>query len=208
MRTVLFRRRYWKESTKGRNSLFRTLDVGCGGDYHGTVNMDLCPLNPLHNKYKCLDVGCGTPSIHHKKLEGENIVHIDIDKTSFHLEVCCDAHNLPFKDNCFSIVYASHILEHLDNPNKAIFEMKRVSCNTVIIKVPNASHFKWKNSSKEHVFSWNQFTLRNLLERHFSSVEINRSKRDLSSSRIRKIVNVMLTLLHGENELTTICRHT
>jgi len=152
-----------------------------------------------------LDVGCGVPSRYHQSLKGENVIHIDVDRTAVHLEVQCDAYNLPFQSNSFSTVHASHILEHLDNPIKTIQEMKRVSAKRVVIKVPNASYFKWKNSCEAHIFSWNQYTLRNLLERYFGKVTINSTQRDFSKSRLRKAVSIILTLLHGHTELTAIC---
>ncbi len=152
-----------------------------------------------------LDVGCGSPSKYHQFLKGKNVIHIDIDRTAVHLEVQCDAYNLPFRKNIFSRVYARHILEHLDNPIKLIKEMKRVSKNRVIITVPNASYFKWKNSSTEHIFSWNEYTLRNLLERYFEKIIINSTQRDLSRNFFRKAVSIILTSLHGYNELTAIC---
>jgi len=40
--------------------------------------------------------------------------------------VVCDADKLPFDDNTFDAVVTSHILEHLSNPIKAIFEWLRV----------------------------------------------------------------------------------
>ena len=153
-----------------------------------------------------LDVGCGNPSLDLSPIEGEDVIHIDVDPKSFHLEVQCDAHALPFKENIFATVYANHILEHLDDPIKALKELRRVSTNLVIIKVPNASYFKWKNSSKyHHIFSWNKYTLRNLLERFFKKVTINSTQREYSTSRIHKTVAIFLTLLHGENELTAVC---
>ena len=152
-----------------------------------------------------LDVGCAIPTLHLKPLKGENVIHIDIVKTSFHLEVQCDAQNLPFKDNSFSTVYASHVLEHLNNPIKSIQELRRVSAKRVIIKVPNASYFKWKSSSESHIFSWNQYTLCNLLERYFRKVTISPTQKDFSKTRIRRAISLILTLLHGHNELTAIC---
>jgi len=152
-----------------------------------------------------LDIGCGRPSRHLQPLKGENVIHIDINRNAVHLEVQCDAYNLPFQSNSFSTVYASHTLEHLDNPIKTIQEIKRVSAKRVVIKVPNASYFKWKSSAGAHIFSWNQYTLRNLLERYFGKVTINSTQRDFSTSRLRKAVSIVLTRLHGYTELTAIC---
>lgn len=38
----------------------------------------------------------------------------------------CDAHDLPFDDEEFDTVVASHMLYHLDDPAKALFEFARV----------------------------------------------------------------------------------
>jgi ubiquinone/menaquinone biosynthesis C-methylase UbiE len=40
--------------------------------------------------------------------------------------VKCDAQNLPFKDGEFDVVIASHMLYHLDDPQKALNEFARV----------------------------------------------------------------------------------
>lgn len=37
-----------------------------------------------------------------------------------------DITNLPFKENAFSLIWCSHVLEHIDNDNKAISELYRV----------------------------------------------------------------------------------
>jgi ubiquinone/menaquinone biosynthesis C-methylase UbiE len=52
--------------------------------------------------------------------------------------VKASAEHLPFRDNSFIEVYSSHLLEHLDNPDKALAEMKRVSKKTVRIILPFA----------------------------------------------------------------------
>ena len=47
------------------------------------------------------------------------------------------AENLPFKDNAFDFVIASHVLEHSSNPTKFISEIQRVS-KAGYIEVPDA----------------------------------------------------------------------
>jgi hypothetical protein len=51
-----------------------------------------------------------------------------------------DALNLPFVDNQFGAVIASHIVEHVEDPHAAVVEMQRVSRGPVYIIVP-----KWWN---------------------------------------------------------------
>lgn len=51
--------------------------------------------------------------------------------------VLAHAERLPFKDNTFDFVIASHVLEHSDNPEKFIAEMERVA-RAGYIEVPDA----------------------------------------------------------------------
>ncbi|MGB9741435.1 MAG: methyltransferase domain-containing protein [Candidatus Bathyarchaeia archaeon] len=56
---------------------------------------------------------------------------------SFKPNVLADAHYLPFKNGAFKVAKASHVLEHLRDPFKALDEMIRVTCNEIILKFPN-----------------------------------------------------------------------
>jgi len=63
------------------------------------------------------------------------------------------AEYLPFKDGCFSEVYCSHLLEHLDKPETAIKELLRVSNHKVTIILPFAlfqllDFFLWNSGRK------------------------------------------------------------
>lgn len=51
--------------------------------------------------------------------------------------ICSDAHKLPIKNNSFDCVLLPEIIEHLDDPKKAIAEARRVARKRVIITVPN-----------------------------------------------------------------------
>lgn len=58
------------------------------------------------------DVGSGFDPKTDLLLKGKNVIHVDIDREAFHVEVQCDIHCLPFKDNTFDIVHASHSSKH------------------------------------------------------------------------------------------------
>jgi len=152
-----------------------------------------------------LDVGSGTPSKFHHSLEGDNIIHVDIDKSAFHVEVVSDIHNLSFKDDSFDVVHVSHILEHIYAPLQALKELKRISKRIVIVKVPNASFYKWKNYSSEHVFSWNQFTLDNLLSKVFAKVKIIGTPRQIRRDKLSQFLILIIRLFYGQEELTAVC---
>jgi ubiquinone/menaquinone biosynthesis C-methylase UbiE len=121
----------------------RLLDIGCGAGSKGDVNIDLFP-NDLEQ--------CGA-SWSAKKVENF---------------VLADAENLPFKDKCFEELLASHVLEHLKNPFRALKEWRRVA-DVVTIKVPSAYHIE---STPTHFFTWNTSTLEQLLKQVFTNVDV------------------------------------
>lgn len=55
-----------------------------------------------------------------------------------------DASNLPFDDNSFDVVMAFDVLHHLDHPEQAVSEMRRVSKKHVVIVEPNANNMLQK----------------------------------------------------------------
>ena len=58
-----------------------------------------------------------------------------LDKNKLFIKA--DVENLPFKDKVFDFVYCSHLLEHVENPVKAINEITRVG-KSGYIEVPRA----------------------------------------------------------------------
>jgi SAM-dependent methyltransferase len=81
------------------------------------------PIPPI------LNIGCGGVKI-------PNSVGVDFDP-----KTCADVlHDLeqfpwPFPDNSFDRVVCSHILEHLHNPRKALFEIHRMSRPGAVIEI-------------------------------------------------------------------------
>ena len=69
-----------------------------------------------------LDIGA-SGSDHLKYFPNRTTLDIDASKNP---DVVGDAHNLPFKDESFEVVVCSEMLEHADNPQKVISEIKRV----------------------------------------------------------------------------------
>lgn len=163
------------------------------------------------SKSRCLDVGSGTLTKGHKYVQTEKMLHVDIDKRAFHVEVVCDAHYLPFMNDVFELVHASHILEHVDSPLMVIRELGRVSKGQVVIRVPNASHYNFMTNPEEsegHIYSWNICTFKHLLEKCFLKVRVFSSIRSLVGekvSKVRTLKMISLRPLISTNELTAIC---
>ncbi len=71
---------------------------------------------------RVLDIGSGGSSY---DSFFPNRVTVDIDPAR-HPEIVGDAHNLPFENNEFEVVLCTEVLEHLEDPRKALEEMRRV----------------------------------------------------------------------------------
>lgn len=85
-------------------------------------------------------------------------------------------YKLPFSDKSFDTVLCSEVLEHLDDPNRAVGELKRVARNYVVISVPHEPYFQWLNNlgrllhlaaDPGHVNFWTSKTFQAFINAHF-----------------------------------------
>lgn len=97
-----------------------------------------------------------------------------------------DVYNLAYENNLFDLVMALEVLEHLDKPQAAIHEIKRVTKKYCLLSVPNEPFFSIGNllrgknvslwgSDPEHIHKWNKRRFLKLLEKDFKVVEIRNS---------------------------------
>ena len=107
------------------------------------------PLKPV----KVLDVGCGE-GFTLKKLEEKRIgkknegIDYSIDAIKIGKKIYPDLnlsrgdiYKLDFSDNEFDLVICTEVLEHLEFPEKAVEELKRVSRKYIVFSVPNEPFF-------------------------------------------------------------------
>jgi ubiquinone/menaquinone biosynthesis C-methylase UbiE len=87
------------------------LDVGCGNTPRGDVNCDLFMRED----------NVGRPVVLNKV-------------QSF---VLCSAEFLPFKSEAFDKVLCYHVIEHVDNPLRLLYELVRVSRNEIVVRCPH-----------------------------------------------------------------------
>ncbi|MEM0385482.1 MAG: class I SAM-dependent methyltransferase [Nitrososphaeria archaeon] len=82
-----------------------------------------------------LNIGCGC------SFDGD--VRLDIKRTKA-VNIVADAHFLPFKDQSFSEIICTEVLEHLESPIKALKEMRRVLKNNgvIVVTVPNLTELR------------------------------------------------------------------
>jgi ubiquinone/menaquinone biosynthesis C-methylase UbiE len=105
-----------------------------------------------------------------KKLEGIEYMDEAIElgkKVNPHVTIKKgDIYALPYKDNSFEVIVCTEVLEHLEDPKKALEELKRVTKKYVVVSVPNEPLFtvqrilRGKNLKKlgahpEHIQHWN-----------------------------------------------------
>lgn len=87
--------------------------------------------------------------------------------------------DLPFEEGQFDLVLCSEVLEHLDTPDPAVEELKRVARTHVLITVPREPYFQWLNNvgqwlglspDPEHVNFWTKASFQAFVRSHFSEV--------------------------------------
>jgi SAM-dependent methyltransferase len=97
---------------------------------------------------KVLDIGCGVTQPYRKILEqlGD---YTGIDIKGGENVTVCDCHHLPYEDKEFGFVWMSEVLEHLDNPEQAISEAKRVGEHGIcLFSTPMNPYFRMDPSHK------------------------------------------------------------
>lgn len=136
-----------------------------------------------------LDVGCGE-GITLDKLEkqsiGKKLYGIDYSDDALkigkkiypHLSLSKgDIYDIKEKDSTYDLVMATEVLEHLDDPQKALKELIRVSKKYVLLSVPNEPFFIGANflrgkylknfgNHPEHINHWTYVGFERFLERN------------------------------------------
>lgn len=96
-----------------------------------------------------------------------------------------DVYDLPYKDNSFDLVICTEVLEHLDEPSKALKEVLRTSKRYVLISVPNEPFFMLGNfirgqnlprlgNDPEHINHWTISSFLGFLKKNGLKIKIIR----------------------------------
>lgn len=132
--------------------------------------------------YKMLEIGCTTGNF--LANDPENIIGIDINKKSLKIAkdrdfnvVYSDVENsLCFKDNSFDAVYASHVIEHLNNPILFLKECNRIlkKDGLLVVITPNFSiAYKVFYDDPTHVFQFTKNSLKRcVIEAGFKNFKV------------------------------------
>jgi ubiquinone/menaquinone biosynthesis C-methylase UbiE len=128
------------------------LDIGClNGNFYNFLKMNYFKVN----SFTGLDFS-------------EKLIARAKDRFPEQKWVVSDCYSLPFEDSVFDVVTLMEILEHVENPEKALSEAKRVCKNngSIIITVPNMLRI----NDGAHVWSFNEQEVKELLHTFSSSV--------------------------------------
>ena len=143
------------------------------------------PLNPK----KVLDAGCGEGFSLNKLIinnVGEELEGIENSKEAIVLGKKLfpkakiklgSVYDLPYEANYFDLVLCTEVLEHLENPQKALSEIIRVSKKYIILSVPNEPIFRLANflagkylsnfgNSPGHINHWTIFSFQKFVKKN------------------------------------------
>jgi len=106
-----------------------------------------------------LDLGCGTGSAGAAfHASGATVVGadlspacLDVARTRLDAVVRCNASHLPFRDDAFDAVIARGALHHLERPEEALAEAKRVMRPGATLLVLDPREFKWLEPIKHFI---------------------------------------------------------
>lgn len=144
-------------------------------------------LNPT----SILDVGCGEGfTLERLRQEGIGERLEGVDYLDRAIELGQKEHpeltlkqgsifDLKYKNNSFDLVICSEVLEHIENPEKGLKELARVTKKYALLSVPNEPLFmggnllRGKNLSRfgndiEHINHWTFWQFRKFVEREFT----------------------------------------
>lgn len=171
-------------------------------------------------------MGCGTRPKSCRFWEHNSIVvsdiikkHLDIAKSRFpncH-SVQCNMEFLPFRDGSFEYILASHVIEHVGNPKRALFESYRVlrkDC-VLILAVPNGRSFiedfnrffgKIGGAEYDHLWRFSMKDVENLLANSNFKVKEKSHVRFLRPLIISVLLHLSIIFSSSPNKRTYIFR--
>lgn len=147
----------------------RVLDAGCGeGELTNLVYQQLPGLEKL------------------KGIELEAVTVAEANRRFPHLDISQGTiYDLPFENDSFDLVMACEVLEHLEDPQKAIKEIMRVSKRYMLVSVPREPIWRICNMARGkylsrlgntpgHIQHWSSRQFVKLIGAHARILKVNK----------------------------------
>jgi 2-polyprenyl-3-methyl-5-hydroxy-6-metoxy-1,4-benzoquinol methylase len=142
------------------------LDVGCG---EGFV-INYLKARDVNLKFEGVDINEKAINMARQMNPGVN----------FKIE---NIYDLQYEDNSFDLVMAIELLEHLQSPEKALLEIKKVSKKFCIFSVPREPYFRISNfmrgkhilrwgNDPEHLCNWTKGQFVKVIKRYFKVTKV------------------------------------
>lgn len=130
------------------------LDAACGMGYGSSILSE-------NGSSKVIGIDNSTEAIEYCKSNYSN------SKLNFELGDC---RKISFKKSEFDVVVSFETVEHLENPDEFLLEIKRVlnEQGTLIISTPNMEKYQENNPFHKHEFTLNEFKI--FLKKYFKNV--------------------------------------
>ncbi len=171
---------------------FETKNVavkGLIGQFHKKITQAIADLHPTN----VLELGCGEGFLLeqiHRRLPDVTLLGLDtLDQALIngrrlfpHLKLeSGDIYDIKQPNNSWDVVVASEVLEHLEHPDRALHELRRVAKKYVVLSVPwepwfqlgslgRGKHVTRLGNHPEHINHWSRSGFRKFVEK-FLAVE-------------------------------------
>ena len=162
-------------------------------------------LKKNQKNWNILDIGCNLAAVEY----AQTVADIE-DFSKYYQEknkefILIKNKTLPFKDNEFDFVYASHVIEHIDDVSFFICELKRIS-KQGYIELPSVLEDNLvlsKNSSEDHkwMFKFDDVEKILLVEKKKELIEPFITHGVLFETLRKNFRSSLVLELHWENEI-------
>lgn len=116
-------------------------------------------------RYRVLDVGCGTKPYQPLFAPyADRYIGVDPVETA-HADLLGSVEDLPVEDGSFDVVLCNQVLEHCDDPARAVAELRRVTApggrvlasthGVMVFHPAPTDHWRWTHTGLEKLFAEN-----------------------------------------------------
>lgn len=159
------------------------------GRYYSMINLVEKYYVKFSLPLKILDVGCGDgvlPFLLSSKFKSSNIYGIDPSKEAIEFALTYaksknliflngSAYKIPFEDNFFDCVLSSDVIEHLDDVEQYLNEIKRVVKNNGRVIISTPIRITKAPEDKEHVIEWFHEDFKEVIKLQFADTTFYKS---------------------------------